>query len=764
MDILSLLQSHPLFKTFSPEALAEAVRAGTAVTYEPGDICISQDQAGKIFGVLISGRLEAVQAHGATQREHLGNIESGECFGEMSLLTGKASSTEVIATTKSQAVVFLQEAISPVIALNPDAVKHLAGLITSRLAPSQDKEHKKPVSAARYSLGASEAMRILTIACRKDDVRYCCFDTTSTEAIAWGKITGLGTDKALHIYEGPSARRESRLSTSTHEAAVEAVFDLLTSAEMELLGSPADLSAVGHRISHGGLRFPGPAVIDEDVMKEIARLDDLAPLDNRYNLTGIEACRKLAPQATHVAVFDTSFHHGMPPAEYRYALPADLADENHLRRFGFHGISHEGAGRAVADHLGVGFDALRTISCHLGMAASLTAIDHGRSVANTMGLTALAGLVMARRPGDLDPGLVLHLLRDGKITPDELTRRLYTESGLLGLSGISDDAREILNAANDGDSRALLALQVYCRQARKYLSAYIGLLGGVEAIAFTGGIGRYCPGVRARICQGLDWMGISLDEQRNRDTDPKPGEVVEISQPQSRARIFVVGSNEQQTIARKTVQTLSQKRVTDVMRSKKRAIPIGVSAHHVHLTQPHVEALFGPGSTLTLYADLSQPGQFACKEQVALIGPKSRIERVRVLGPVRPASQVEISRTEEFKLGIDAPLRLSGDLDGTPGITLEGPHGQVVLDHGVICAMRHIHMSPQDAMEFAVRDHDMVRIRVHGRRSLIFGDVAIRVHPDFRLDMHIDTDEANAAELDKDTTGCLDAIQQRASG
>ena len=182
----------------------------------------------------------------------------------------------------------------------------------------------------------------------------------------------------------------------------------------------------------------------------------------------------------------------------------------------------------------------------------------------------------------------------------------------------------------------------------------------------------------------------------------------------------------------------------------------------MHLTAEHVEVLLGLGHELTWHADLTQPGQFACKEQVSLVGPKGRIDRVRVLGPVRPASQVEISRTEEYKLGIDAPVRMSGDIEGTPGITMEGPAGTLHLDEGVICAMRHIHMTPQDAMEFAVRDCDVLRVRIPGARSLIFGDVAVRVDSEFRLDMHIDTDEANAAELNQGAVGFVDSIQERA--
>ena len=283
----------------------------------------------------------------------------------------------------------------------------------------------------------------------------------------------------------------------------------------------------------------------------------------------------------------------------------------------------------------------------------------------------------------------------------------------------------------------------------------------MDAIVFTGGVGQNAPGLRARICQGLQWVGTVLDESRNRSAKVSPGEVARISADRSRASVLVVGGNEQHTIARHAVRAVSQRNVTNVMRRRHQTIPVGISAHHVHLTQEHVEALFGPGRTLTWYADLTQPGQFACKEQVNLIGPKGRIERVRVLGPVRPQTQVEIARTEEFKLGIDAPIRMSGDLDGTPGLTLEGSAGSVHLDRGVICAMRHIHMLPQDALGFAVRDHDVVRVNVPGERSLVFGDVVIRVNPQYRLDMHIDTDEANAAELGSEAEGYLDSIQER---
>jgi len=764
MDIAARLQSHPLFATFTPEALAEIVRAATPVIYEKGDVCVRLGEAGEIFGILISGRLEARgrPASVGAAPELLGSVAPGEFFGEMSLLTGNPTVADVVAVEKSQAVVFLQEAIGPLIAGNPQAVRLLTRLMTARLAPPAGREASPRPAAVKFSLGASEPMRVLSVSCRMDDMRYSYFDTSSRRAIAGGAVSKIGADEAVHTHWGPAGKGQTPVVPSTHEAALAAALAALTGAGV--LGSASELSAVGHRVCHGGAIFAGPEIVDEKVKAEIRRLAVLAPFENPFNLAGIEACQRLAPGVPQVAVFDTAFHLKMPTAAYRYALPSDLVNEPELRRFGGHGISHQGAARAACAFMGANFNAIEIIVCHLGTGASLAAIDHGRPVGNTMGLTPLSGLVMSTRPGDLDPGLLLHLICDRGIDPKLLAKRLYTESGLLGLSGISGDARTVLEAAGTGDPRALLAMEVFCRRAHAYLSAYASLLGSADAIVFTGGVGENAPGIRARICQNLGFLGIRLDEMRNRSARVSPGEVVEISQSHSTARVLVAGGNEDYTIACKAVRALSQKRVTDVIRRRKgRAIPISPSAHHVHLTAEHVEALFGPGHSLTRRADLSQPGEFACEERVNLLGPKGRVDGVRVLCPIRRQTQVEIARTEEFKLGIDAPVRMSGDLEGTPGVTLEGPAGRVALERGVICAMRHIHMSPREAMEFAVRDRDVVRVRIAGKRSLIFGDVVVRVSPDFRLDMHIDTDEANAAEIGPGAVGYLDSIQERAA-
>jgi acetate kinase len=369
---------------------------------------------------------------------------------------------------------------------------------------------------------------------------------------------------------------------------------------------------------------------------------------------------------------------------------------------------------------------------------------------------------MGTRCGDLDPSVVLYLCREKGLSIQDVDEILNRQSGLKGLSGISSDLRMIEDEASKGDKRALLAIDAFCYRIRKYIGAYTAALGGLDVLAFTGGIGEGSAWIRGLACQELSYMGIRVDMLANKIISPGPGEVGDISDPLSQVKVLVIPTNEGRMIARETIRTLGYQDVSHVMKSQeKKKIPIEVSAHHVHLSRKEIAGLFGPDSNLTYRADLSQPGQFACEETVSLLGPRGRVERVRVLGPERKETQVEISMTEEFKLGIKAPIRASGDLEGSPGITLEGTKGAQPIPHGVICAARHIHMCPEDALSFGLKDRDIVRIEVKGDRTLVFGDVLVRVHPDFRLSMHIDTDEANAANIRTGMEGTLIGVQDR---
>ncbi len=513
------------------------------------------------------------------------------------------------------------------------------------------------------------------------------------------------------------------------------------------------IDAVGHRVVHGGDRFVEPVRIDAEVEAAIEALIPLAPLHNPGNLAGVRAARRLLPDVPHVAVFDTAFHSTLPRRASTYALPEDVREAHGLRRYGFHGTSHAFVAGRAAEYLHADLRALRLVTCHLGGGCSVAAVEYGRSIDTSMGMTPLEGLVMATRAGDVDPGILLALLRDG-MGVDGLDKLLNRRSGLAGLSGTGGDLRDIQDRAIAGDDRCRLALEVFSHRVRKYVGAYAAVMGGVDAIVFTAGIGENSVDVRNRVAQRLEFLGARLDDDRNRDAkvDARTHPVAEISAPHSRVKILVVATDEEWEIARETASLVHGR--ADV--SDPGPIPVAISGRHVHLDRAVCEALYGAGHALRVMRWLSQPGQFAAEERVTLVGPRGVIENVRVIGPLRGQTQVEISRTDEFTLGVDAPIRMSGDLANTPGITLRGPLGEVHIESGVICSQRHIHMAPDDASRFGVAHKDVVEVAIDSDgRDLVFRDVVIRVHPEFKLEMHIDTDEGNAAELSRGDVGVL---------
>ena len=538
-----------------------------------------------------------------------------------------------------------------------------------------------------------------------------------------------------------------RIPAGGHRAALQAALPELLEA------GGVKLAAVGHRVVHGGDGFTAPVQIDDAVAGALEQLVPLAPLHVPANLAGVAAARALVPGVPHVAVFDTAFHATLPNRARRYALPLELAEEHGIRRYGFHGPSHQYVAERAAEHLGAALEELRIITCHLGNGASATAVEYGRSVETSMGMTPLEGLVMGTRSGDVDPGALLHLAREEGLDLDGLDRLLNKESGLAGLSGIGNDMRDIEEAAARGDERCRAALHAFCHRLRKYIGAYAAVMGGVDAIVFTAGIGENSALVRHRTAQRLEFLGARLDEDLNRSAAvSREVPVVEISPPHARCRILVVKTDEAHAIARDVARTvLDLGAVQD-----HKPIPIAVSARHVHLTADAVRVLFGEGAKLTPRKWLSQPGQFACEERVTLHGPRRSIERVGIIGPVRRACQIEVSRTDEYHLGLDAPIRRSGQVANSPGITLEGTAGRLTLEEGVVQAWRHIHMQPEDAEHYGVQDGDVVSVAVDsGGRDLVFGDVLVRVKGSYLLEMHIDTDEANAADLSAGDSGVL---------
>ena len=594
-------------------------------------------------------------------------------------------------------------------------------------------------------------MTILVVNSGSSSVKAALFSDDTEERLLTVGIGGIGEPQGLLRINGDT----SEMTVDSHNEAFALLFEMLNDYGKGM----NTVTAVGHRVLHGGETMRAPTVVTDAVEIAISSMNPLAPLHNPVCLAGIRAARAALPECPHVAVFDTAFHATLPTRSRIYALPEEVTRKHSLRRFGFHGISHENVSQAAADALRTPLAQLRIISCHLGNGCSVTAVENGRSVDTSMGMTPLEGLVMGSRSGNIDPGIPIKLSRDAKYSADDLDTLLNRQSGLYGMTG-SNDMREIESRAAAGDDSCRRAIQVFCHRARKYVGAFAAVMGGADVIVFTGGIGEGSAVVRHRIAQRLEFMGARLDEDKNRDAIPSSTQpVVDISDDCSRVKIFVIASDEEVAIARAVATTLRAGLDTESFPP----IPIAVSARHVHLDQATVEALFGAGHSLTPARDLSQPAQYAAQETVTLVGPRNRIESVRVLGPTRQGNQVEISRSDEFFLGIDAPVRASGDTANTPGITLIGSAGTVTLRNGVICALRHIHMHPRDAQRFHVKDGDSVEVAIDSDdRDLTFGDVLIRVSDRFRLEMHIDTDEANASGLHPHDSGSLMAIEGQA--
>jgi len=738
MEIEQYLAQHPLFQGFSEESLRELARAAEVKVYAPEEVIIPFGQPGRHLGIIAEGEAEARAEDGSL----LGRIPAGEVIGEMSLLTGEPTSADVVAVEECRAILIPHDVMSMRLAANPQVMQRIARTIAARLRKreSDEGEMVRLQRAWLQSRGpadlktetGSRPMKVLAVNCGSSSLKYDFFDSADERTNASGRIERIGEEKPVHEYRSLRGNFTRTIDPVDHAGALARAVRALTDPERGVIRDLNGLDAVGHRVVHGGEKYSHPVLVDDAVIEQIRQMVTLAPLHNPVNLLGIEEARKLLPAVPQVAVFDTAFHQTMPQAAYVYALPYACYQRDRIRRYGFHGTSHHYVALQAAGFLNRPFRELKLITCHLGNGASVCAIEHGRSVDTSMGMTPLEGLVMGTRCGDLDPALIPYLMQKQRLSSSEIDSLLNRESGLKGLSGISNDIREIEAAADQGDQRALLALQVFCYRVKKYIGAYVAALGGLDALVFTAGIGEKDPAVRARVCQGMSHMGLIIDEMKNRDPHLGLEGVVDVSDERSRVRILVIHTDEQRMIARETIRALGHRNVEEIIRQKaSRPIPIGVSARHAHLSREHVEALFGPGHQLTPRANLSQPGQFACEETINLIGPKNRIDRVRVLGPERPQTQVEIARTEEFRLGIDAPIRASGDIEGSLGIVLEGPERKIAIEQGVICSLRHIHMNPEDALGFGLHDRDMVMVRVSGERPLILGDTLVRVNPNF---------------------------------
>jgi len=397
-------------------------------------------------------------------------------------------------------------------------------------------------------------MKILVINSGSSSIKYQLINMESESVLAKGLVERIGIEGSrLEQEDSSGVEFELVQDIPNHEVGMELVVNSLTDKDKGVISSVDEIEAVGHRVVQGGDSFDKSVIVTDEVKKEIDRWASLAPLHNPANLMGVEVCEKLMPHATQVVTFDSAFHQSMPEEVYMYALPYELYEKHSIRRYGAHGTSHKFVANQVAKEMGKDVKDLKIITCHLGNGASVTAVKNGKSYDTSMGLTPLEGLVMGTRCGDIDPAIVPFVMEKEGLSPQEMDHLMNKESGLLGISGISSDMRDIIEGAENGKNKAKLAYGMFVYRIKKYIGSYAAAMNGVDAMVFTAGIGENAIGLREDICADLDYLGIDLDVDKN---DVR-GKTTEISADNSRVKIFVVPTNEELVIARDTKELVA---------------------------------------------------------------------------------------------------------------------------------------------------------------------------------------------------------------
>lgn len=393
-------------------------------------------------------------------------------------------------------------------------------------------------------------MKVLVLNCGSSSIKYKLFDTGTKAVLAQGGVERIGLKGSFLKLTLPSGEKVVlERDIPEHTAGIEFILEILTSREYGCISSLKEIDAVGHRIVHGGEKFNSSVLITPEVKEKIVECFDIAPLHNPANMKGIEAVEKILPDVPQVGVFDTAFHQTIPQYAYMYALPYELYTGYGVRRYGFHGTSHRYVSRRVCDFLGVDYKKQRIITCHIGNGGSITAIRDGKSVDTSMGLTPVEGLMMGTRTGDVDAGALVYIMDKKSMSPSDLSEMINKRSGVLGISDLSSDMREIEAAVKAGHERATLALKMYDYRIAKYIGSYIAALNGVDIIVFTGGVGENQTGTRSRVCGHFTYMGLKIDEEKNSRIR---GEEAVISTPDSTVKVVVVPTDEELMIAMDT--------------------------------------------------------------------------------------------------------------------------------------------------------------------------------------------------------------------
>ncbi len=393
-------------------------------------------------------------------------------------------------------------------------------------------------------------MKVLVINAGSSSLKFQLFDMEDERVIAKGNCEKIGLEGSFIGYKTTGDKKEVSIAMPDHTIAVQKVFEILTDEKEGVIKSVDEIGAVGHRVVQGGWLFDKSVLIDEKVIEMINSLKDLSPLHAKANLAGIQGCLTVMPNIPQVAVFDTAFHATMPAKAYTYGIKYEDSEKYHIRRYGFHGTSHRYVTGEVARLLGKNVEDVNVITVHVGNGSSITAVKNGKSIDTTMGLTPLEGLIMGTRSGDIDPSVYSYLADKKGLTCSEIFNYLNKECGILGVSGVSSDMREINSAINEGNERARLALDMLIYKTKKYIGSYLAVLGGADAIVFTGGIGENQEDLREGALEGMEYCGIEIDKEKNNHL--ARGTAEEISTPNSKIRVFRIPTDEELLIARDT--------------------------------------------------------------------------------------------------------------------------------------------------------------------------------------------------------------------
>ena len=401
-------------------------------------------------------------------------------------------------------------------------------------------------------------MKVLVINCGSSSLKYQLIDMSNEEALAQGLVERIGISGSI-LTQKVEGKDKYVVETplKDHQDAIELVLKSLIDETHGVIKSMDEISAVGHRVVHGGEKYANSVVVDEEVIKNLDEFTKLAPLHNPPNIIGINACRELMPNTPMVAVFDTAFHQTMPEKAFMYPIPYELYEEDHIRRYGFHGTSHKYVSGQMAKWMNKDVKDLKIVTCHIGNGVSITAVEAGKSVDTTMGFTPLDGIIMGSRSGSIDPAIVTYLVKEKGYSIDEVNDILNKKSGVLGVSGIGTDFRDIRSAVEDkNDPRALLVMDIFGYQVKKQIGAYAAAMGGLDAVVFTAGIGEHAPEIRSRALTNMGFLGIEVDLEKNESHNI--GDGMEISKPTSKVKVVVIPTNEELMIAKETLELINK--------------------------------------------------------------------------------------------------------------------------------------------------------------------------------------------------------------